>query len=404
MKQKLKIAVVGSGVAGASSALFFSSKGHDVTVFEREKNPRPVGAGIMLQPPGIKILEELGLSQKVLALGTPIHQMEGFTRNGRKVIDLSLKQGPLCGLGLHRGALFSLLHEELKDKELPLILGAEIVGLEEKEGGKKTIRCKEGNIYEGFDLVIVANGASSKLREDLKITRISKRQTWGAIWTKVAHDNSELKNSIHQIYHKSKKMLGFMPIGKTSPDSEEYVNIFWSIRMDKSEEWQKAGLEKWKKEVLELAPEYKVLIDKITSMEQLTVAPYHDVTLSPSHSNRVVFIGDSAHAMSPQLSQGTSFALLDAKVLSEMVEAHQDIDKALAAYSVERKKQVGYYQTMSRLVTPLFQSDYKVDWFRDYVFKQLCGMRWTSKIVSSTILGYRESLFRNLNDEYYISS
>jgi len=57
----MKVGVIGAGTAGMSSALLLSRDGHDVTVFDRVADPRPIGAGILLQSLGQPILDDLGL-------------------------------------------------------------------------------------------------------------------------------------------------------------------------------------------------------------------------------------------------------------------------------------------------------------------------------------------------------
>jgi 2-polyprenyl-6-methoxyphenol hydroxylase-like FAD-dependent oxidoreductase len=61
----LDIAIVGCGPSGMAAALFLSRAGHRITVFERFDAPRPVGAGLLLQPTGLAVLGRLGLLAKV---------------------------------------------------------------------------------------------------------------------------------------------------------------------------------------------------------------------------------------------------------------------------------------------------------------------------------------------------
>ena len=68
-----RIAIIGSGTAGASLALMLNRYPQfQVEVFERELNPKPVGSGILLQLTGIKILQSLGLGEKLDFYGVPI--------------------------------------------------------------------------------------------------------------------------------------------------------------------------------------------------------------------------------------------------------------------------------------------------------------------------------------------
>jgi 2-polyprenyl-6-methoxyphenol hydroxylase-like FAD-dependent oxidoreductase len=48
----LKIAIIGAGVAGLAATI--SLKGHDTTIYERAPHLNPVGAGVLLQPFGLR--------------------------------------------------------------------------------------------------------------------------------------------------------------------------------------------------------------------------------------------------------------------------------------------------------------------------------------------------------------
>jgi 2-polyprenyl-6-methoxyphenol hydroxylase-like FAD-dependent oxidoreductase len=83
-----------------------------------------------------------------------------------------------------------------------------------------------------------------------------------------------------------------------------------------------------------------------------------DVVMSHWHTRAVVHLGDSAHAMSPQLGQGANLALYDAWVLAECVATQPSVPQALEAYTRARRAHLGYYQLVTRGLTPFFQSDH----------------------------------------------
>jgi 2-polyprenyl-6-methoxyphenol hydroxylase-like FAD-dependent oxidoreductase len=75
------------------------------------------------------------------------------------------------------------------------------------------------------------------------------------------------------------------------------------------------------------------------------------------HGGRLVFLGDAAHATSPQLGQGCNLALCDAAALADALATFPAIEDALSAYTEARRAHLAFYQLATRALTPFFQSD-----------------------------------------------
>jgi FAD-dependent urate hydroxylase len=58
------------------------------------------------------------------------------------------------------------------------------------------------------------------------------------------------------------------------------------------------------------------------------------------HGDRIVLIGDAAHAVAPSSGQGASMALEDAVVLGHSLREHRDLPAALSAYEAARRPRV----------------------------------------------------------------
>lgn len=58
--------------------------------------------------------------------------------------------------------------------------------------------------------------------------------------------------------------------------------------------------------------------------------------LSRWRSERVVLVGDAAHAMSPHITAGASLGVEDAVVLARCIDAHADLRSVLGAYEADR--------------------------------------------------------------------
>ena len=117
---------------------------------------------------------------------------------------------------------------------------------------------------------------------------------------------------------------------------------------------------------------------------------------------RVGVIGDAAHAMSPQLGQGANMALLDAWALSHSIQASRqgeslDWSKLWQTYHQHRKSSTQFYQFLSRLLTPLYQSDH---WWtgglRDLSFGWMYQIPYFRKEMALTVSGLKSGMFSQM--------
>ena len=65
----LNIAIAGAGVAGLAAAILLRRQGHCVTIFEQFEKPAPVGSGLVIQPVGLAVLDELEVGDQARSLG-----------------------------------------------------------------------------------------------------------------------------------------------------------------------------------------------------------------------------------------------------------------------------------------------------------------------------------------------
>ena len=152
----------------------------------------------------------------------------------------------------------------------------------------------------------------------------------------------------------------------------------------------------------------------IKSWDDLIPAGYSDSFMwDYDYGDGMVFLGDAAHATSPQLGQGANLALADAWALSKALERHcgglgganggvgdgeegeegeeleairgvagegggdggkgGGVKAALKEYTRLRRWRLIFYQTNSRFLTPVFQSNSRVaGLLRDMFMGPLC--------------------------------
>ncbi|WP_213601440.1 FAD-dependent oxidoreductase [Pseudoxanthomonas japonensis] len=352
------IAIIGYGTAGQAAALLLARDGHRVEVFERAAELGPVGAGFLLQPTGLQVLWELGLLPDVMAHGRRVNRLYGETPCGRAVMDMRYAglDARLFGLGMQRGALFSLLSEAWAEH------GEVHRGhaIEDVSDDTRRIRDQHGRWHGPFDLVIAADGSASRLRGATGAVKREAVYPWGALWRLVPQGDWAWGDELRQRYVAARKMIGLLPVGTRPGEDTPRLSFFWSLPIADFDAWRARGLPAWRDEVAQLWPEVDACLADTVDPDQLARASYRDVTLRQWHRDRLVVLGDAAHGMSPQLGQGVNMALMDAVALRDALRGQDDVPAALGAYQRERQAHVGVYQFWSRWLTPIFQSD--LDW------------------------------------------
>ena len=401
-----KIAIIGGGIVGMATALFL--KDHfDVTLFEKQKISKPQGAGIMLQPSGLFVLKALGLHEEIIDRGVIIDGFFGENSDGKIDFDISFKDHDkeIYGLGVHRGSVFYELLNAIENSNVSFEKGIEINNFFEKNN--KTTLKSEYKSFDSFDIVIVANGARSLIREKFPNFHFAHESNQGAIWTKVNSMGIELPHKIHQVYNKTETMLGLMPIGyEISKKEEPKLNLFFGTSLKYINNWDQIPLAQWKNDVLAVSKDYGPYLDQITDKSQLVCAPYHDVWANKYYHNNFVFIGDAAHAMGPHLSSGTNLGLLDSYFLTLALIDHKadnkDYKEVFEKFEKSRKGQLRYYQTISRVITPYFQCEIDRSFVRRYFLKLLYKLPIIKGIMVETITGRRFSLLKRLPTKFYL--
>ncbi|MES2438100.1 MAG: NAD(P)/FAD-dependent oxidoreductase [Verrucomicrobiota bacterium] len=355
----LRIAVVGCGTAGPAAAVLLKRQGHDVVLFERAQECRAVGAGFLLQPSGMVVLEELGILDEVLAHAAKVDRLHVLDAEGDTLLDLhyqELGRGSF-GAGLHRPVLLHFLIESMKGADVEVRWDWEIEEAFQQET-RWTLRSAAGNECGGFDLLIVADGARSKLRELAGRGSINRGYPWGAHWFIGNNDGVFPENELYQVVDGTRRLGGFLATGRDLDGGEPMVSLFWSIRIDEDAALRSRPLDEWKQQILALCPKSAGLLDQITSWDQVLTARYGDVRMRRWYGDGVVVLGDAAHAMSPQLGQGVNLALADASCLADCLAIHP-LPLALARYQRRRTFALRYYQLATRWLTPWFQSDHE---------------------------------------------
>jgi len=360
-------------------------QGRDVVVFERFEQAAPVGAGFMLQPTGLAVLDDLGLIPRVEAMAQPIDHIFGReARRGRVVLDVRYADlhRPRPALGVHRAALFEVLHNACVEAGVRFETGREIVAA---DAGRLTDA--RGVSTPAFDLVVDASGARSPIAAALGAR--PRPLAYGALWATTPWPGPPFDpRALQQVYSGAARMIGVLPVGARPGSPARLATFFWSLKTADHPAWRAAGLEPWKAEVRALWPETAGLLETLTDPDQLTLARYGHHTLARPVADRLAVIGDAAHSTSPQLGQGVNMGLLDAWSLADALATRSELHDALSAYARVRRWHVRLYQALSLGFTPFYQADGRLlPWVRDHVLGKVSRLPLSPRLLAATVSG-----------------
>ena len=163
----MKIGVIGAGISGLAVSVFLKKFGHDITVFEKNKNISEFGAGVQISSNGSMILKHLGVlsktkeasifPEKILFFDGEKNRNVGFIPLGKFA---SKRYGSEFML-IHRSDLVEILKNEVKSLDIDIHFNSSIsIGKNEKN----FIHLRDNKNIKEFSFAIAADGIKSKIR------------------------------------------------------------------------------------------------------------------------------------------------------------------------------------------------------------------------------------------------
>lgn len=337
----MRILIVGGGIGGLTLAAALSVRGIQADVVERAAAWAPVGAGIVLGLNAMKVLGRIGLASSIARRGIEVGVARITDARGGALSALDFKSLP-NGMGraiaLHRAAL----HEGLLTGVDPasIRLNTTVKAIDQNDA-RVSVQLSDGTMHE-YDAVIGTDGIRSVVRW-LTFGEMPLRYSGYTCWRFVAR--GEFKNADTWEMWGRGRRLGIVPLG----DGKVYC--FSTLNAPPNDPTKRnISLEDFRKLFAEFQGPAPEMLDSLTSADQLLWNDLEEITLDTWVKNRVVLLGDAAHAMTPNMGQGAAMAIEDAFVLADELAGTPDIPAALRAYERRRRKRVDAIQTQSRRI------------------------------------------------------
>lgn len=333
----MKVEVIGGGIAGLAVASALQRRGAEVTVRERQADATQNGSGLSLFGNGFAALRTLGLDDAVRAAAgpSPAHPSGLRLPQGRWISRLSMQALTELRI-IERQRLHDVLHGALRPGTVHF---GESVG---EAAGSSTVAAEA-------DLVVAADGIRSTLRRGWAKDPGTRYAGYFA-FRAITAEPIPLEAS-GETWGAGRR-FGIAPLA----DGRVYWFATVNGPRDHPPPTELAHLRElfdgWHDPI-------PALLDT-TSAEAISVLPIDELggCPAPLWRDKVVLVGDAAHAMTPNLGQGANLALEDAAVLTSLLEPYagqttpepEEIRGVLASYDRHRSARVRALWRRSRQV------------------------------------------------------
>ena len=159
----LRVAVVGGGIGGAAAANALLQRGMDVRLYEQAAALTEVGAGVAIQPNGVRMLRRLGLGDGLIRWGARWIDPQFRRADGSYAAAMWPPElaSQIEFYGMHRADLLAMLVDRLPADIVKA--GHRCIGFEQDD--EQAVITFVNGVRATADVVIAADGIHSTLQQ-----------------------------------------------------------------------------------------------------------------------------------------------------------------------------------------------------------------------------------------------
>ena len=338
------IILAGGGIGGLVAALSLHAARIPCRVLEAVEEIRPLGVGINLLPHAVRELTELGLGERLAAIGVATAELRYVSAHGQLI--WAEPRGVAAGYrwpqySIHRGMLQMMLLEVARERGIPVETGRRVTGFRQDGAGVEALLA-DGGTLRG-EALVGADGIHSAIRRHFAPAEGLPNWQGAILWrgTTVAAPFLDGRTMVQAGHHDQKFVV--YPIRRNA-DGTVLTNWIAEMKVDPSLGFDR---EDWNREVdrAKFLPQFESwdwgwldVPGLIRRGDRVLEYPMVDRDPLPCWTEgRVTLLGDAAHPMYPIGSNGASQAVLDARVLARELARAPDVEAGLLAYEAVRR-------------------------------------------------------------------
>lgn len=335
--------VIGAGVAGPVAAMALQKAGVDAVVYEAHPEPADnVGAFLTLQANGVKALRAIDAEHVVTGLGFPTPVMRFRSGTGKPLGELNLaatERDGTVSVTLRRADLYRGLCDEALRRGIRIEHARRLVNARSVPGGVEA-EFSDGSKVTG-DLLVGADGVRSRVRRIIDPLAAPARYVPILnIGGYAPPQDTGARPGEYEMVFGKRAFFGFT----VAPDGA----VWWfanppRLREPAPGELAAITTEQWRSMLFELFAEDRspaCAIIASTPGDLTGWAIYDMPSVRRWHRDRMIIIGDAAHATSPSSGQGASMAIEDAVELGRCLRDLPDPGTAFSAFEHLRRGRV----------------------------------------------------------------
>ena len=345
IKHPLRVAVVGGGIGGSAAANALLQAGMEVRVYEQAPALTEVGAGVALQPNGIRMLRQLGVGDGLVRCGARWLDPQFLRSDGTHIASMWPPElaDKIEFYGMHRADLLAMFVDRLPGHIVAT--DHKCVGFEQSD--QEAILTFANGRRAAADVVVAADGIHSRLQQfvvppsaPLPSGSVAYRGVVSA--AQVSWPRGAMRNWLGAGKH-------FLVYPVRGGDLVNYVG-FVSTGEQMQKSWSATGdPNTLKREFMG----WDRMVEAITAQATATFrwGLYDREPLPVWTRGRLTLLGDAAHPMLPHVGQGANQALEDAVALAAVLRRADPASapRALRLYEALRRERTARVQRSARV-------------------------------------------------------